>query len=363
MRNKILIIVTIMFLVMFAFGIDVFARETISSANITVTSLKNEYNVGEKAEFVIRLNNLNATKGIIDFGASIEYNSSILKLLEIEGATGWSDNDNSSNIIGIIRSSNSATSEDIATIRFEVLKPATTTTLSIKLNNVDISNGGGYKINSVSSNQITIKVAETVNPPKEEEDTPPTQGGGSESGGNTGNQGQTTNPPSTGDETNQGGSQGGGSQGGSSGNGSSGTGGSSGSSSSGTSGNSGSSSSGTGGSSGSSSSGTSGNSGNDSSETSGDLENGSSDSGEDSKSNSSELGDSLDNDSSELTGGTNNDASDLLNDDNGKDTIIPQLGVSNILQIAIIVAIVIAVILFVKIKVLDKKIKKDRTKK
>ena len=101
MKKKLLIIINIMFLVMFAFGVNVFAKETITSANITVKSLKNEYNVGETAEFVIHLNSLEASKGIITFGASMEYNHDILKLLEIEGAKGWSDNDNSSDIIGI----------------------------------------------------------------------------------------------------------------------------------------------------------------------------------------------------------------------------------------------------------------------
>ncbi len=334
MKKKFLKIITIMFLAIFAFGMNVFAKETINSANITVNSSKNQYNVGETAEFMIHLNNLDASKGIITFGASIEYNSSILKLLGIEGTNGWSSNDSSSNIIAIIRTSNSENNEDIAKIKFEVLKPAETTTLGIKLNNVDMSNGASYKVKTVNSNNITVNVPTTENPGEQpgggsgSQTTPPTQGGDSGNEGGSGDSGQTTNPPSSGGETQQGGSQSSGNQGGSSGNGSSGNTGS--------------------GSSGNTGSGSEGNSGNLGGDSSNPGEN-PSDTSSDENINNGLL----------IETNSKDDANSKEDTTNEK---IPQLGANNVIKVIIILAIVIAIMLFAKIKLIDKKIKKRRNK-
>ncbi len=335
MKKKFLIIINIIFLVMFAFGVNVFARETITSANITVKSTKNEYNVGETAEFVIHLDNLVASKGIITFGASMEYNHDILRLIKTEGANDWSNNDNSSDIIGIFNSSNSSTSEDIATIKFEVLKPNATTSLNIKLNKVDISNGGAYKISSVSSNQITVKVSETENPPTQGETTPPAQGEttppvqgettppvqGETTPPAQGEttppiQGETT-PPAQGETTPPQG-------------------------------------------------GNSGQSGEDENNPNGDDEGNQDDTTTPPSSEAEENQEDVQN-------GENSEGYDLMvnvgadgitsNDEekSENDSKIPQLGARNPLGMTIIVAVIIAVILFIKMKMIDKKIKKSET--
>ena len=327
---------------MFAFGVNVFAKETITSANITVKSTKNEYNVGETAEFVIHLDNLVASKGIITFGASMEYNHDILELVEVEGTKGWGYNDNSSDIIAIFKSSNSSNSEDIATIRFNVLEPTATTSLSVKLNKIDISNGSGYKINSVSSNQITVKASQTENPPQGEttppaqgETTPPSQGETTPpaqgemtppSQGETTppaqgestppTQGETT-PPSQSDTTPpQGGDI--------------------------------------------------GQSGEDENIPNGDDEGNQDDTttppSSENKENQEDMHDGENSDGYDLM--VNVGADGITSNDEEKsenDSKIPQLGARNPLGMTIIVAVIIAVILFIKMKIIDKKIKKSET--
>ncbi len=181
MKSKILIIGFVMMLATFVFGLNVYAKESITSANITLTSSKTDYNPGDVAEFTIHLSNLNATKGILAFGGVINYNSSVLELTQVDGLNGWSSNGNETNVIAIIRSSNSGNEEDIAKIKFKVLKPDQTTTFSIKLTNVELANGGGYKINEVTSNQVTVKVQEESEPTPSQSTQPtqssnPTQG-------------------------------------------------------------------------------------------------------------------------------------------------------------------------------------------
>ncbi len=175
MKAKILIITAVMILATSIFSVKCFAQEKITSANITITASKNEYNPNETAIFTVHLSNLNATKGIFTFGAELDYNSNVLELEKIEGCNGWSNDNTKSKKFATIRdlgSSQSANDEDIVKIYFKVLEVSSDTKINVNLKNVDMSNGGSYKKSLVTGSTVTIKPKASSSNPGHDEPQP-----------------------------------------------------------------------------------------------------------------------------------------------------------------------------------------------
>ena len=165
MKRKFLILNIIMLLVTSLWTVKVFAAG-ITSAQVTMTTSKTEYNPGETIEFVISLKNLNADKGIAGFGATLVYDSNTLELnRNAEGCAYWEDAyiGSESNKLVITRgrdnsgSAYSQNNEDIVKIKFTVKEVNNETTLNVSLKNIELSNGTLYRLTKIDSNSITIK--------------------------------------------------------------------------------------------------------------------------------------------------------------------------------------------------------------
>ena len=287
---------------------------TLTSAAITITSSKTEYESGESVEFTVSLKDLNASSGIMGLGAYVEYNSDLLTLdTSAKGLSGWGDTNISSNTnrFAITKDSHSENNEDIVKIKFTAKNVTSNAETTISLKKIEISNGAELVINEVSSNKITIKpkTGGSENPPvnPDNPDNPNTPDNPSnpdnpttpDTPSNPGNTGNETNPGQTGGTTN--------------------------------------------------------NPSSSENNNNGDVNN-----------NGNENEPSGDNNNTE---NQNNNNSNNANNSNNKgntsnkqienksNSFIPQLGTNGCIAIIIVIVSLVAVLLFIKIKVLDKKIK------
>ncbi len=188
MKKKFLILSIMMLLVTMFLSANVMAA-TITSATVTITPSKTEYKPGETIEFTISLKDLNASSGILGLGAYIEYDSNLLTLNPTAtGLSNWVDADISEKTHRFLttKNSHSANSEDILKITFTAKEVTSDVTTSVKLKQIEISNGVDYNIEEISSNNITIKKETATtpeNPPVDNEDED-----------NKGNEGEEENP-------------------------------------------------------------------------------------------------------------------------------------------------------------------------
>lgn len=281
-----------MLLVTMFLSVNVFAA-TITSATVTLTPSKTECKSGDTIEFTISLKDLQASSGILGFGAYIDYDSNLLTLEPTaKGVSGWTDADISEKTHRFIttKNSHSENNEDILKITFTAKEVTSDVATSVKLKKIEISNGVDYTINEISSNNVTIKTESTTNPekpPVDEDDnkgeqdpdkptnpsTPNNPNDNENSNNNNNDNPNQPDSPVNPDESNN------------------------------------------------------------SNEQQGDL------------------------DSPNIPSGNNNETNNNANNSNSS---IPQLGASRILLIIIAIIIVIAVILFIKIKIIDKKMKKNK---
>ena len=91
MKNKFLIILSIMLFIISALTINSFAA--ITSATVSLTSSKSSYNVNDDNEIIsvkLKLDNLESTNGIIAYSAVLEYDKDKLTYLDCSGTQKWS---------------------------------------------------------------------------------------------------------------------------------------------------------------------------------------------------------------------------------------------------------------------------------
>lgn len=302
MNKKTLILSILILLLTTLLSTNVIAA-TLTSAAITITSSKTEYESGESVEFTVSLKDLNASSGIMGLGAYVEYNSDLLTLnTSAKGLSGWGDTNISSNTnrFAITKDSHSENNEDIVKIKFTAKNVTSNTETTISLKKIEISNGAELDINEVSSNKITIKTKTggsenpPVNPDNPDNPDNPNTPDNPSNPGNTGNE---TNPGQTGGTTNNPSS--------------------------------------------------SGNNNN------GDVNN-NGDENEPSRDNNNT--ENQNNNNSNNANNSNNKGSNKQTE-NKSNSFIPQLGSSAYIAIIIDIVALVAVLLFIKIKVLDKKIK------
>ena len=120
MKRKLLILSVIMLLIIALFSANVYAAD-ISSATITITPSKTEYESGDTIEFTVSVKDLQASSGIVGLGAYVDYDSNLLTLNNVAtGLSGWADADisESSNRFATTKNGHSSNNEDIIVIKF-----------------------------------------------------------------------------------------------------------------------------------------------------------------------------------------------------------------------------------------------------
>ena len=164
MNKKFLLILTILTLFLILLLSVSTSAATITSAEVTITPSKTECKAGETIEYTISLKNLNASAGILGFGAYIEYNSDLLTLnTKAKGLSDWSDATifEGTHRFVTTKETRSSNNEDILKITFTVKETSKNTETAIKLKKIEISNGTQYNIAEVSSSKVTILASST----------------------------------------------------------------------------------------------------------------------------------------------------------------------------------------------------------
>ncbi len=197
--NKKILILSIMMLLINILAVTSVNAATITSATVTITPSKTEVKAGDTVEFTISLKELNASDGILGFGAYINYDSNLLTLnTTAKGLSNWSDATISENTNRFVttKDTHSSNNEDILKITFTVKEAIQDIDTAVSLQKIEISNGTQYNISEVSSNKITIKASTTENPPVDQntennngQDNENPSGGNSEGNNNQNNNG------------------------------------------------------------------------------------------------------------------------------------------------------------------------------
>lgn len=134
--------------------------------NVDIATAKTEYSKNDEFTVDINLANVNADKGIIALGGTLEYDKNSLTLVKMEGKSEWtkpSYNEVNGKFI-MDRDSVGTSNETAFTITFKV-NEGSKRNLTIALKNISISDGSEtHKINLVEKN-ITIKDGTTNTPP------------------------------------------------------------------------------------------------------------------------------------------------------------------------------------------------------
>lgn len=136
--------------------------------NINMRTEKLEYNKGDTFAIDVNISNIESDRGVISFGATLEYDKESLRLEKIQGLNGWetpgigtSYNESNGKFI-ITRSGLGKDDETMFKLMFTV-KNESKQNLVIKLKDISLADGTSpTKINEVNKN-ITIKEA-TQNP-------------------------------------------------------------------------------------------------------------------------------------------------------------------------------------------------------
>ena len=144
------------------------------NCNVGITTEKTEYRKNDEIVAQVSISNIQSEKGIIAFGATLEYDKDSLTLLKIEGQNGWSNPsiNNANGKFVMDRSDRVKNNETLLKITFKV-KETSKQNLSITIKDVSIGDGTApAKINGAVRN-ITIKEASSPTTP-----TNPTNPGG-----------------------------------------------------------------------------------------------------------------------------------------------------------------------------------------
>ena len=170
MKNKILTIISIVIFTICALSINVFS--VITSSTFKMSTSKETYNVGEEVTLTLRLDSLTADRGIISYGAVLEYDKSALKYVSHSGIGNWTSpyfNEENGKLIADRNSDFSPLDgEDLCTIKFIAQKEVDNTTF--KLSNIELSNGSNApgKSNDVEIS-ISIKNPSSSDPSEDKE--------------------------------------------------------------------------------------------------------------------------------------------------------------------------------------------------
>ena len=136
------------------------------NCNVGITTEKTEYRKNDEIVAQVSISNIQSEKGIIAFGATLEYDKDSLTLLKIEGQNGWSNPsiNNANGKFVMDRSDRVKNNETLLKITFKV-KETSKQNLSITIKDVSIGDGTApAKINGAVRN-IAIKEVSTPTTP------------------------------------------------------------------------------------------------------------------------------------------------------------------------------------------------------
>lgn len=174
-----------------------------TSCNASLQTAKSEYSKGDEFTVDVNVTDLQSDRGIISFGATLDYDKNCLTFVKMEGKNGWStpSYNKDSGILVSDGSSLMKNDGNVFTITFKVNEGASKSTTTISLKDITVGDGGNSgatKVNGVSKN-INIKNVtsdgNTTTPDKDNNTTNP--------GTNSSSNNSSTGSNSSGDKVNK----------------------------------------------------------------------------------------------------------------------------------------------------------------
>lgn len=178
-----------------------------TSCNANLQIAKSEYNRGDEITVDVNVVNLQSDRGIISFGATLDFDTSVLTFVKMEGKNGWSTPSYNKDSGILVSDGNALMKNDgtIFTITFKVNENASKSATTIALKDITVGDGGNSgatKVNGTSKN-VNIKNAVSGG----NTTTPDTDNNTTNSGSNNSNTGSGSssnkNTTSSGSKTNK----------------------------------------------------------------------------------------------------------------------------------------------------------------
>lgn len=135
------------------------------TCNVDMNIAKTEYQKNDTFTLDVNISNISTEKGVIAFGATLEYDKDSLTLEKMEGQNGWEtpmaggSYNEENGIMAITRGAVGKNDETILRLTFKVKEDAKTTA-KVTLKDVSVSDGTLARIPTISK-EITIKDATT----------------------------------------------------------------------------------------------------------------------------------------------------------------------------------------------------------
>jgi hypothetical protein len=180
---------------------------TVSNAtfayNVSMNTDKTEFSKNDEFVVSVDVSDIQAEKGIITFGATIEYDKDSLTLVKMEGKNGWSNpsyNEDNGLLVTDRNTPTTTSGETVFQITFKVNENSKQN-VTIKLNDVSVANG--YELSKLSvavTKNITVKdgtVNNTTNSNTDTNNNSDSKGTDSESKTSTGTTNTTNNENKT----------------------------------------------------------------------------------------------------------------------------------------------------------------------
>lgn len=178
---KLSIVLILMACILMLAGSNAYAALT---CNVDMNIAKTEYSKNEIFTVDVNISNISTDRGVIAFGATLEYDKDSLTLERMEGLNGWEtpmaggsyNEDNGK--IAITRGALGNNAETILRLTFKVKEDAKTNSY-VELKDISVSDGTLARISTIRK-EITVKAAGTDNPGT---DTPGTDNPGTDTPG------------------------------------------------------------------------------------------------------------------------------------------------------------------------------------
>lgn len=197
-------VVSLILLMIICISTSVYAA---TSCNASLQTSKSEYNKGDEFTVDVNVTDLQSDRGIISFGATLDYDTSCLTFVKMEGKNGWNTPSYNKDSGILVSDGSSLMKNDgtVFTITFKVNEGASKSSTTISLKDITVGDGGNSgatKVNGTSKNINIKNVTSGGNTTTPDTNNNTTNSGTSSGSSNSNTSSSNKNSTSSGSKTN-----------------------------------------------------------------------------------------------------------------------------------------------------------------
>lgn len=135
-----------------------------TNCKASLQTAKSEYSKGDEFTVDVNITDLKSDRGIISFGATLDYDTSCLTFVKMEGKNGWSTPSYNKDSKILVSDGSSLMKNDgtIFTITFKVNEAASKSSAVISLKDVSVGDGGNSGATKVNETTKNINIKNTT---------------------------------------------------------------------------------------------------------------------------------------------------------------------------------------------------------